>query len=90
LSLASIAESFLTTLPAELQDPAFAWRCLERLGKTPEDPAAVMLLAEAQRRLGREKEALETARGLLKRLPAPEPGQSVSDIRLRVQKFLRI
>jgi tetratricopeptide (TPR) repeat protein len=81
-SLASIAETFLTALPAELQDPPFAWRCLERLGPAPADPAAMMLLAEAHRRLGREKQATETARALLDRLPAD------SEIHRRAQKFL--
>jgi len=78
-SLASIAESFLTALPAELQDPPFAYRCLERLGPAPEDPAVMMLLAEAHRRLGREREATETAKALLDRLQAdgknPRPAE---------------
>ena len=81
-SLASIAESFLTALPAELQDPPFAYRCLERLGPAPEDPAAMMLLAEAHRRLGRQRQATETATALVDRLPAD------SEIRRRALKFL--
>ncbi|MCX6627352.1 MAG: hypothetical protein NTW28_06955, partial [Candidatus Solibacter sp.] len=91
-ALVRIADAFLTSNPAELQDPRFALACLEKAGEQASasgpNPSMLFLKAQAERRLGRNSQALATAQTALAQLAPANPGQPSTGMRQRIEKFL--